>query len=161
ALRVDELTVRAHPLAIGPANLDLSLLARSVTFVQGTDSDQQLTLALQNAAHGKLEVSITQADLAALVTQLAQEQAGKHNITVEAANIELRPKNEHSVSAEIQLRIRKLFVSTTLNIIGGLNLDDQLNLRVSHLNCTGEGVGGTIACGILNPYLRRIENREF
>ena len=161
ALWVDQLTISAFPLAIGPAGLNLTLSARNATFVQGTDSDQELALAFQNAADGRLEVSITQADLAALVTQIAREQAGKQNITVEAIEVELWQNNEHSLTAQIRIQIRKLFVSASLNITGRLDLNDELNLRVSNLNCSGQGTGAQIACGFLNPYLRRIENREF
>jgi len=161
ALRVDQLTVNARPFVIGQANLHLSLLARNVRFVQGADADQQLALALENAADGTLEVSITKADLGDLVAQVAQQQAGKQGITVEAATIELRPNNQHSVTAQIQLRIRKLFVSASLNLAGQLDLNDRLNLRLSGLNCTGTGAMATIACSILNPYLHKIESKEF
>ena len=55
ALRVDQLSLRARALSIGPATIDLSLLARTVNFVQGKDSNQQLALALENAADGEME----------------------------------------------------------------------------------------------------------
>ena len=44
---------------------------------------------------------------------------------------------------------------------GQLELDDHLNLEISDLNCTGDGGIATLACGILTPYLRKIDGREF
>jgi hypothetical protein len=161
ALRVDQLCLTARALSIGPATVDLSFFARTVNFVQGKDSDEQVALALENAADGKMEISISQTGLAALITALAQNQASKQGITIDAAQLDLRPKNPHSLVVQIRLRIRKLFLNASLSVTGQLDLDDHLNLKISGLNCTGDGAMATLACRILTPYLRKIEDQEF
>jgi len=161
ALQVDQLTLSALALSVGTANLDLSLQARDVSFTQGKDVDDQFVLALENAADGKVEIKITERSLVALITELLQAQAKKQGITIDAVNLELDQEGSRSVSVRVRLQIKKLFLSASLAVIGHLELDDHLNLRISRLICTGDGATANIACGILNPYLRRIDGREF
>jgi hypothetical protein len=160
ALRVDQLSLSAQALSIGPASIDLSLHAHTVDFVQGKDSNEQVALALKNAADGKIEVSISHTSLAALITTLAQDQASKQGITISEAQLDLRPNNPHSLAAQVRLRVRKLFLNASLSVTGQLDLDDHLNLKISGLNCTGDGAIASLACAILTPYLRKIEDQE-
>lgn len=161
ALQVDQLTLSALALSLGTADLDLSLQASDVGFTQGKDVDDQVVLALENAADGKVEIKITQRSLVALITELLQAQAKKQGITIEAVKLELQKEGSRSVGVRVGLQIKKLFLSASLAVIGHLELDDHLNLKISRLNCTGDGGVANIACGILNPYLRRIDGREF
>ena len=48
-----------------------------------------------------------------------------------------------------------------MQITGQLDLDDQLNAKISGLKCNGDGAIARIACGILNPHLQKIDGREF
>jgi hypothetical protein len=57
ALRVDRMSLSAFALSVGPATIDLSLSARTVNFVQGKDSGDQVVLSLENAVDGKIEIS--------------------------------------------------------------------------------------------------------
>ena len=54
-----------------------------------------------------------------------------------------------------------MFLGASLRVTGQLDLDDQLNLKVSGLNCTGDGGVSTLACGVLKPHLEKIDGREF
>ena len=160
ALRVDQLSLSAQALSIGPASINLSLLAHTVDFVQGKDSNEQVALALENATDGQIEISISQTGLAALITALTQSQASKQGITISEVQLDLRPTNAHSLAAQVRLRIRKLFLNASLSVTGQLDLDDHLNLKISGLNCTGDGAMASLACTILTPYLRKIEDQE-
>jgi hypothetical protein len=59
------------------------------------------------------------------------------------------------------LRAKKLFLSTSLRITGQLDLDEELNARISGLDCTGDGAIASVACGVLKPHLQKLERREF
>ena len=161
ALRVDRLSLSALALSLGPATIDLSLSARAVNFVQGKDADAQSVLSLENAADGKMEISIAQSDVEALIAGLAQDQASKQGITIDGVQLKLRQTSAHSLIAEVHLRARKLFLSASILVTGQLDLDDQLNSKISGLNCTGDGAFATLACGILKPHFQKIDGREF
>ena len=161
ALEIDRFNLNASPISIGPVALDLALAARDVQLRQGKDSNDQITLSLDRAADGNIEISLARTDLEALVSKLAQDQASKHGITIEGMELTMQQENPRSLAVEIQLRARKLFLSASLRVTGQLDLDDQLNLKVSGLNCTGDGGISTLACGVLKPYLEKIDGREF
>jgi hypothetical protein len=161
ALEIDQLTLSASPLSLGPATVNLSLSAREVQLDQGKDSNEQIVLSLKSATDGNIEISMLQTDLEALIAELAQNQAGKQGITIDGVQLKLRQKNVHSFAAEVHLRARKLFLSASIRVTGQLDLDDHLNLKISDLKCTGDGGMATLACGILTPYLQKINGREF
>src|SRR3712207_4396091 len=88
-------------------------------------------------------------------------EAGKHGVTVDQVRLSLQLRGERSVDAEVQLRARKLFFSTTVRIGAKLDLDEQLNARLSGLTCNGEGAIGALACGGLQPHLQKLNGRSF
>jgi hypothetical protein len=161
ALEIDRFTLIASPLSLGPVALDLSLAAREVQLRQGKDSNDQIALSLDSATDGNIDISVAPGDLEALVAELAQDQAKKHGITIDGVQLKLRQENAHSVAAEANVRARKLFLSASIRITARLDLNDELNLKLSGLNCTGDGGIATVACGILTPYLRKVDGREF
>lgn len=161
ALEIDQLTLSASPLSLGPAAVNLSFSAREVQLGQGKDSNDQIVLSLKSATDGNIEISMRQTDLEALIAKLAQNQAGKQSIIIDCVQLKLRQKSAHSLAAEVQVRARKLFLSASIRVTGQLDLGDQLNLKISDLNCTGGGGMATLACSILTPYLEKIDGREF
>lgn len=162
ALEVNQLTLTASPLYLGPAVVNLSLSAHEVRLGRGKDPDGQVVLSLDSAAEGKIEFSIAQTDLEALIIELAGIQARKQGIMIDDVQLKLRQENERSFAAEVHFRARKLFLSASIRVTGRLDLDDQLNFKVSELNCTGGGGAiASLACGILTPYLQKIDGREF
>ena len=161
ALQVGQLSLRAADLSIGPASVDLSLTARDVHFVQGNDADDEIVLSLQNAAEGKIEISTSLADLEKAITEVAKDQAGKHGVTVESVQLTARQKSAHSVEAEVRLEARKLFMKASIRVTGQLDLDDELNAKISHLVCKGDGAIASVACGVLTPHLQKLDGREF
>ena len=160
ALEINQFTLSASPLSLGPVALDLSMAGRNVHLRQGRDADGQIVLSLDRAAEGKIEISLAHADLEALVLKLAQDQAEKQGITVDGVQLELRQKDARSLSVEVRLRARKLFLAASIQVTGQLELDDQLNLRIFDLNCRGDGGIANIACGILKPHLEKMDGRE-
>lgn len=161
ALEVDQLTLSASPLFLDPATVNISLSVREVQFGQGKDSNGHVVLSLESATEGKIEISARQTDLEALIVKLAQGQGSKQGITIDRVQLRLQQKSAHSLKAELRLRARKLFLSASVQVTGQLELDEQLKLKVSDLNCTGDGGIANLVCGILKPYLQKIEGREF
>lgn len=161
AVEIDQLTLSASPLFLGPVSLNLAISATEVQLGQGKDSNGQIVLSLQSADEGKIKISMRQSDLRALVTKLARSQASKQGITIDSMNLELRQESPHSLAVDVRLRARKLFLGASLRVTGQLDLDDQLNLNISGLKCTGDGGIATMACGILQPYLEKFDGREF
>jgi hypothetical protein len=161
ALEVDLLSVNASALSVGPASIDLSLSARSVQFTQSRDSKEEIVLSVENAADGAVEISASRSGLEALIAAVAKTEAGKHGVTIDGVQLTLRSKSSRSLAAEVRLRAKKLFLSASIRITGQLDLDEELNARISGLNCAGDGAIATMACGVLKPHLEKMDGREF
>jgi hypothetical protein len=161
ALEVDSFTIDASGLSIGPAAIDLSLAATSVSLHQAKDADGHLLLLLHNAAKGRIEISTSPSDLEALIAEVAKAEAGKHGVTIDSVQLILRSKSPRSLAAEVRLRAKKLFLNASIKITGQLDLDEELTARVSGLDCIGDGAIASVACGVLKPHLQKIDGRVF
>jgi hypothetical protein len=161
ALEVDSFTIDASGLSIGPAAIDLSLAASTVRLHQARDSEGNVLLLLHNAAKGRIEISASPSDLEALIAEMAKAEAGKHGVTIDSVQLILRSKSSRSLAAEVRLRAKKLFLSASIKITGQLDLDEELNARISGLDCVGDGAIAAVACGVLKPHLQKIDGREF
>ncbi|MEN3370559.1 MAG: hypothetical protein V7609_2702 [Verrucomicrobiota bacterium] len=161
ALEVDLLSVKASALSIGPASIDFSLSARAVHLSQSRDSKDEIVLSIEDATDGAVEISASQLGLEALIAEVARTEAGKHGVTIDRVRLELRAKSSRSLAAEVRLRAKKLFLGASIRITGQLDLDEELNARITGLNCAGDGAIATLACGVLKPHLEKIDGREF
>src|SRR5438067_1489917 len=92
ALEVDQLTLNASALALGPAVIDVSLSARAIQFVQARNADAEIVLSIASAADGRIEISASPSALEALITRVAQSEASKHGVTIDNVQLKLRAK---------------------------------------------------------------------
>jgi hypothetical protein len=47
-----------------------------------------------------------------------------------------------------------------MDISGQLEIDDSFEAKISNLKCRATGAIGSVACGVLQPYLDKIEGRS-
>ena len=161
ALQAEHFELTGHPVRVQGAAVDLFCVASDVRIGQAHDEEGNLLLLLQKAAKGKVEVSISIADLQALVRTGATTAARKQGVILEDVQLRLRAQTERSLDLEVRVRARKLFLAAEVRITGRVEIDENLNARLSGLDCAGEGTLGTLACGFLGPHLQRFNNREF
>jgi hypothetical protein len=161
ALRVEQFTMSGRGIEIEGAAVDLSINATGVRLNVGAAPDGDVVLLLHNAADGRVQVTAGKRDLEALISQVAKREAAKQGVTVDDVHLNLEQRGARSLSAEVQLRARKLFVSASIRITAQLDIDEQLNALLSGLRCDGNGAIASFACGILAPHLQRLNGRRF
>jgi hypothetical protein len=161
ALTVDSFRANGSPVAVGPAKVDFALEAKKLQLHRASDAQGNVVLVLHNAADGRIEVSASPSDIEALIAEVARTEAGKHGVSIDNVQLALRSNSPRSLAAEVRLRAKKLFLSTTLRITGQVDLDQALNAKLSGLDCTGEGAMASLACGVLKPHLEKMNGREF
>ena len=161
ALTVDSFRAGGSGMSVGPAAIDFLLDARMLQLHQATDRQGHIVLLLQNAAEGHVQISAALSDLEALIAEVVKSEAGKHGVNVDNVRLSLRSRSPRSLAAEVRLRAKKLFLSASLRITGQLELDEELNARISGLDCTGEGAMASVACGVLKPHLHALDGRDF
>ena len=161
ALTVDDLEITASALSLGPATADLKLRATDVALHQATDASGDIILTLQSAANGEVEVSADKAELERAIAAVATREAGKHGVSIDQVQVSVSSRGARSVDAEVRLRGRKLFFTTVIRIAAKLDLDEELNARLSGLACHGEGAVGALACSVLEPHLQKLDGKSF
>lgn len=160
-LQVGNFVISGQPVLVQRAKVNLSCTARDVRIGQGRDKDGNVLLLLQDAAEGSVELDVAIADLEALVLAGAKAEAAKQGVTVENVRIELRSRSERALDAVVHVRAKKLFLTAAVRIDGSVEIDEQLNARLSGLECSGDGTLGTLACGFISPQLAGFNGREF
>jgi hypothetical protein len=161
AVTIDSFSVNGAGLSAGPASIDFALRAQGVVLHHVTDREGHVVLLLHKAAEGRVEISASLADLEALIAEVSKTEAGRHGVAIDRVQLSLRSTTPSSLAAEVRLRAKKMFLSTSLRIAGQLDLDEELNAKISGLDCTGEGAIASVACGVLKPHLEKLEGREF
>jgi hypothetical protein len=161
ALAIGQFTINGSDVTIGPARADLKLTARDVRLHRSNDAAGEIVLVLKSAAEGEVAVSVSKDALERAIASVATSEAGKHGVAIDQVRLTVNTRGERGVDAEVQLRGRKLFFSTVIRITAKLDLDEQLNARVSGMRCNGDGAIGALACSVLAPHLQAIDGRTF
>lgn len=161
AFQVLNLLLEGSRISIGPATIDLRLRARDVRLDQARDGADEIILLLRSAAAGEVEIIADKSELEKAIAAIAGREAGKQGVTIEDVSLTLRERGLRSLSAEVQVKARKLFFSTVIRIAADLDLDNELNAAISGLACKGDGAIGTLACGVLAPHLEKLDGRTF
>jgi hypothetical protein len=73
----------------------------------------------------------------------------------------LRARGARSVSADIRLQARKFLLRANIDISAQLDVDENFVAKISALSCKGDGAIGSLACGALDPHLRRLNGQSF
>ena len=154
-------TVSAREILIQGVPLNLRMEVRDVVFHEGRDGEGQTLLIVQKAREGHVIVSIAQSDLEKAIAETARVEARKHGISVENVRLALRARGARSLAANVRLQAKKLMFRTNIDISGQLDVTDDFVVRASHLACKGEGAIGSLACGALEPHLRRLDGQSF
>ncbi len=160
-LRVKHLEINGQAVRVQRAAIDLSCVARDARIAESRDHNGNVLLLLQEAAEGKIDISLPVADLQALVRSGATAAAAKHGVMLEDLRLQVRAETARTLALQARVRARKLFLNTELRLSGRLEIDEQMNAEVSGLECLGEGTLGTLACGFLGPYLERFNKRKY
>lgn len=161
ALRVQNFTITGRGLSFAGATGDLSLQAEDVRMNSGQSDAGEVVLVLQSAASGSVRVATTKTALETVISHVAKAEAEKHGVTIDDVRLELQTRGPRSVAAKVQLRAKKLFLSASIRIAAELDLDEDLNAKISGLRCDGDGAIASMACGVLAPHLQKLDGREF
>jgi hypothetical protein len=105
-------------------------------------------------------MAASQQDLEKALGELARQEAAKHGITIEDLRIALRARGARSISADIHLRAKKFLLRTEMDVSGQVEIDDAFQANISNLKCRATGAIGSVACGVLQPLLDRMEGRS-
>lgn len=154
-------SVSARDVRIEDVPASLSLEARDVVFHKGEDKNGDVLLIVRKAREGHIVISAAQLDLERIIGEMASIQAGRKGVSVENVRLALRARGARSLAADVQLQARKFLLRAKIDIYGQLDITDDFVARISHLKCKGDGTLGSLACGVLEPHLQRLDGSTF
>lgn len=158
---VDKLEISGHPIKYQKAKLDLDVTAKGVSFDFDRDKKNHPLLVLTDAEDGKVSAKISKADLQAVALEAATLAAKQQGVAIQELTLDLTQAGPRSVAAKVRVKAKKMMMSGVVNIAGKLDVDDDLNATLSGLTCTGEGIIGSAAAGMLQGKIKPLNGKEF
>lgn len=116
-------------------------------------------LVVQSAASGRLEMEAAKADIEQGVHRIVSELAGSQGATVKSTTLNLTSVTPRSLRFEVTCTAKVFIATATLAVGGQLDIDDQLNARLSGLAVKGDGMIASMAQGMIQPRLAEWEGR--
>lgn len=160
-IEVDALEVTGKPIKYEQNKLEMELKASGVKLDFGRDKKGHPLLVLADAKEGHVQAKISKDDIESLARAAAEAAAKQQGIKIDDLDLTLGSEGKRSVTADVRVKAKKMMVSGTIHIRGKLDIDDELNATVSGLECTGEGMIGTMAAGIVKSKLKGYEGKVF
>ncbi|HEX8522202.1 MAG TPA: hypothetical protein VF669_08090 [Tepidisphaeraceae bacterium] len=152
--KVETLDLSAQPIHYEKAKLNLKVNAKGLQFEFDRDKKGKPVLVLTDAKTGKVDARISKADIEFLVTEAATLAAKEQGITVQDLELNLQSNGPRSIAADVRVKAKKLMMSGVIHITGNLDIDDELNATVTNLQCSGEGMIGSAAAGIVQKKIK-------
>ena len=154
-------TLSARNISVHGVPIDLRMEAYDVVFHKGEDANGDAVLVVQKARDGHIVISAAQLALEEAMTQIGGREARRHGIAIEQVRLAMRARGRRSLCADIRVQARKLLFRTSIEIYGQLDIDDEFVAKISQLKCKGDGAIGSMACNVLEPFIRRLEGKDF
>jgi hypothetical protein len=160
SVAVRQLTICGVPIFFETAPVELRIAADQAAMrFAGSPADG--TLELTDAASGTVSLSISRPALEALIQTIVAEAAAKQGVEVKTTKLELISRGPRALSFRADVTAKVFVMSATLNLSGNLDVDGDLNARISKLALGGDAMITKLAGGFIRPYLEKIEGRIF
>ena len=160
-ITVEQLEVSGRPICYEQSEVDLHLKARGVVLEFAKDKKGNPLLVLNDAREGQAEAHIRKDDLRTLVTAIATAAAKEQGVKIQEIDLDLKSEGKRSIAVDARVKARKMMVSGVVHLTGRADVDDELNATLSNLSCTGEGMIGNMAAGLLQGKLKNYDGKQF
>ena len=147
--RVEKFNLSAQPIRYEQAKLNLKLTATGLRFDFDRDKKGNPLLVLTDAKGGKVDARISKDDIETLLKEAATVAAKQQGIRIDDLELQLERQGPRSVAAEVRVTAKKMMMTGVIRITGRLDIDDELNATITNLDCSGEGIVGSAAAGIV------------
>jgi hypothetical protein len=117
-------------------------------------------LMLADANRAKLEFQATPSDLERILLISAREAGKKYGVSVEKVELKLNAITPHSISLDLHLSTKVAFVPAGMRFRAHVDIDPQMNARLSNLKCDGDEALGPLIVNIIRPGLAKFESRS-
>jgi hypothetical protein len=156
---VANLVVIGRPIKYEQNKLDLSLTARQVTFDFARDKEGQPLLVLTGARDGHVEANFSKGDIESLLLTVARDLAEQQKVDVQSLKLNLKSDGTRSLAADVRITAKKMFVTSTIQLRGRADVDDELNVTLSDLTAEGDGMVGKLVASVVQKKIKPLEGK--
>lgn len=158
AVRITQLLVTGEPVEFENTPLRLRVEAEGAACgFAGTPNDG--ALVLMAAAKGDLALGVGHEALEELLHRLAQGLAQKQGMEVRKTKLTLTTRGPRALSFCCAVTAKIFVMTADLSLSGDLEVDEQLQARLSGLTLGGDAMITKMAAGFARPYLDKLEGR--
>jgi hypothetical protein len=162
SLDIGEMELTALPFLVETGRVHLRLRASDVAMLmRGGGDSEAAAIELKAARSGEFTLETSRAELERIICAIAGRAARAQGVTIERTVLKLESTGPRSVKFCADVLAQKLFMHTAITLRGALSVDDQLNARLTEMDCSGGGIIGSLACGFLQPYIARLTRDAF
>lgn len=156
---VRDASLLADPLYISDIPASLKVSTSDAVFAFGITPDDKPTLVLQQCNDGALVAEVSREDLLAGIRGIATNLAEKKGVGIKSTEMDLTADGKQALKINLTLTAKAMMMTAKVNITGRAMLDDEFNLKFSNLQCTGEGMAGNMAAGLVRPFFEKFEGK--
>ena len=159
SLRVSNFEFVANPLVLEKSKLLVSMTATDAKLDVRQDRRGRQMLTLTDARDGRLTLDIPREDLDALLLYAARKMAGKYGVGIDRTRLKFDIVDDRSIRADLKIDTRWGFLPAGLRFKARVDIDDDLNGKITRLSCEGDQVLGPLISAIVNPALDHYEGK--
>ena len=158
-IKVESLEFVAKPLKVEKANLILDMRAADATLEVRRDRRGRQMLTLTGARDGAVSLEVARKDIEWLLLKSAREGAGKFGVSVDRIKLKLDVIENRTIRGDLKLDTRLGFLPAGLRFKARVDIDDNLNGRITNLSCSGDQLLGPLISAVVHPALQRYEGK--
>lgn len=140
------------PLRVGFSSSGLRLAVRD----NPPDGAQETAVEM---ADGQVVLQLDVPAIERVILRIANQLVQAHHATVESVKLRLRGRGGRSMGVEAVVQARKGLFSTTLELTGRVQVDDQLHATLTDVQLTGKGMLGKMVAALVRPQLDQFEDQ--
>jgi hypothetical protein len=159
SVAVDRLEMVANPLMVEKARLLLGLTATDARLDVRRDKEGHTMLTLTDAKDGTLTLEVPRKDVDWLLLHGARGLAGKFGVAVDRTKLKLDVEDNRTIRLDLKIDTRVALLPAGFRFKARVDIDDQLNGKMSRLSCEGDQLLGPLISAVINPLLEKYEGR--
>lgn len=156
-IAVREFEFDGRPMICEKAKINLRVTASNAILDLEHDAHGRPMLMLDNAGAAMLDFGASRTDLERLLVLSGNEGGHRFGITVQSAQLSITTRNGRTIDVSLHLSTKVGFIPAGMRFAAHVDIDDQMNARVSHLRCDGDHALGPFIVGFIRPGLQKYE----
>ncbi len=158
---VKDFELDGSPLLCDRAKLNLHLTANRARLDVERNERGEPVLMLADAKNARLDFQATRADLERIALVSARAAAKKYGVSVEKIDFKLEGDSlSHSLFLDMHISTKVGFIPAGMRFQAHVEIDDQMNAKLTNLKCDGDEALGPLIVGIIRPGLEKYEGRS-